>query len=47
MRGYSLSDICELLPKSKDNPIEDGLGDEPLPEALMWLFLTSDFPNAK
>jgi citrate synthase len=37
-RGYDLYKVRELSPKAKD-------GEQPLPEAILWLFLTGEFPN--
>lgn len=39
-RGHDLFEIADKSPKAKD-------GLEPLPEAVLWLFLTSEFPNEK
>lgn len=42
-KGYSIQEVTEFLPKAKDGP--EGEGDEPLPEALLWLMMTGEIPN--
>ena len=39
-RGHDLFEIMKRCPTSKG-------GLEPLPEAILWLLLTSEFPNAR
>jgi citrate synthase len=38
-RGYSIDQLKELLPRSKDG------GTQPLPEGIFWLMLTGDIPT--
>ena len=40
-RGYSIPELCELLPKA------DADSNEPLPEGLFWLMLTGEVPTAE
>lgn len=37
-RGHSLPEMAKALPKAKG-------GDEPLPEGLVWLLMTGNFPT--
>lgn len=39
-RGQDLFEIMDKAPKAKG-------GTEPLPEGVMWLLLTGEYPNAK
>lgn len=39
-RGFDLFEIMEKAPKAYG-------GTEPLPEGILWLFLTGEFPNEK
>lgn len=43
MRGYSIPELSEFLPKAIDEHGEEG--EEPLPEGLLWLLLTNEFPT--
>ena len=43
IRGYSIPELSEFLPKALDSQGEEG--DEPLPEGLLWLLLTNEFPT--
>lgn len=42
-RGYTIPELDEKLPSFKGDPS----GGEPLPEALIWLLLTSEIPSVK
>jgi len=39
-RGHDLFEIVKKCPKAEG-------GDQPVPEAILWLLLTGDFPNEK
>ena len=43
IRGYSIPELSEFLPKAIDPQGEEG--EEPLPESLVWLLLTNSFPT--
>lgn len=45
IRGYSLQEMCEFLPKAQDSGSIEGEGDEPLPEGLIWFLMTGEFPT--
>lgn len=42
LRGYTFQEIKDFLPKAEEQELETY---EPLPENLIWLFLTGEFPT--
>lgn len=42
LRGYTFQEVKDFLPKAEEQELETY---EPLPESLIWLFLTGEFPT--